>query len=316
MFASISLNAAQRQPYSSGRRLLHATLLAALATFTVASPSNAADAVNGVRLYALDCGRIDFENMGMFSDTGEYDGRRGAMTVPCLLVRHPEGALLWDAGIAHDVAHRGGDAGGDNVRVSVPETLATQLNAHGIQLSASTSLTEQLNELGLSTADIRYLAFSHLHFDHTGNANRFQHATWIINRDELAWATKTPTPFGVDPRSFSAHESVDKRMIDGARDVFGDGTVRILDAPGHTPGMQVLRLELADAGVVILSGDLYHLRPSREHRRVPNGNHDRAATLASMDRVETIVDNTNARLVIQHDPDSVDALPEFPGYLH
>jgi hypothetical protein len=96
---------------------------------------------------------------------------------------------------------------------------------------------------------------------------------------------------------------------------FGDGTVMILRAPGHTPGHQVLKLKLQKSGTVILSGDLYHLRTSREFRRVPVYNSNRADTLASMSRVETIIKNTAGRLIVQHDPHDYDALPKPPAYL-
>src|SRR5271169_4577859 len=58
-----------------------------------------AAAVAELRLYALDCGHADFKDMGGFSDTGEYDGRPGEIAVPCFLIRHPKGDLLWDAGL-------------------------------------------------------------------------------------------------------------------------------------------------------------------------------------------------------------------------
>lgn len=50
-------------------------------------------------------------------------------------------------------------------------------------------------------------------------------------------------------------------------DVFGDGSVRIILAPGHTPGHQVLLLDLEINGPLMLSGDLYHTRANRELRR-------------------------------------------------
>jgi N-acyl homoserine lactone hydrolase len=104
-------------------------------------------------------------------------------------------------------------------------------------------------------------------------------------------------------------------MIDGDYDVFGDGTVRILAAPGHTPGHQVLELKLQKTGTVILSGDLYHLRTNREFMRVPVINASRADTLASMNRIETIVKNSKARVIVQHDPQDFLALPKLPAYL-
>jgi glyoxylase-like metal-dependent hydrolase (beta-lactamase superfamily II) len=159
------------------------------------------------------------------------------------------------------------------------------------------------------------VAFSHFHFDHTGNANAFGASTWIINKAELNWALGSPAPFGVDAATFSAYRTAKTQMIDRDYDVFGDGSVRILAAPGHTPGSQVLQLSLRNAGTVILSGDLYHTRDNRRFRRVPSINHERADTLASFDRIEKIVANTKARFVIQHDAADFKRLPAFPAYL-
>ncbi len=47
-------------------------------------------------------------------------------------------------------------------------------------------------------------------------------------------------------------------MTKSEYDVFGDGTVVIMAAPGHSPGHQVLFLKLKKTGPVVLSGDLYH----------------------------------------------------------
>ncbi|MDS0850718.1 MBL fold metallo-hydrolase [Burkholderia cenocepacia] len=107
----------------------------------------------------------------------------------------------------------------------------------------------------------------------------------------------------------------EQQPLTGDYDVFGDGTVTILSAPGHTPGHQCLELELASSGVVILSGDLYHQRMNRAERLVPTFNSDRADSLASIDRIERIVRNTHARLVIQHSAEDFATLPTFPAYL-
>jgi len=162
---------------------------------------------------------------------------------------------------------------------------------------------------------VNYIAFSHLHFDHTGNANQFPQSVWIINKTELGAALSPTPPSGVVADSFSGYKTAKTQMIDGDYDVFGDGTVRILKAPGHTPGHQVLELKLAAAGTVILSGDLYHSRANREFARVPVVNVSRADTLASIDRIEKIAKNTQARVVVQHDPQDFQALPKFPGFL-
>jgi glyoxylase-like metal-dependent hydrolase (beta-lactamase superfamily II) len=175
---------------------------------------------------------------------------------------------------------------------------------------------EQLKALDLTPADINYVAFSHFHFDHTGNASLFAHSTWIVNRIELANAQQSPVPLGIDPGiAAAAAQESNLRMIDGDYDVFGDASVRILKTPGHTPGHQSLQIKLQKNGTVLLSGDLYHLRDSRKLRLVPSVNYERADTLASMDRFERIAKNTKARVVVQHDAEDFRSLPKFPAYL-
>ena len=47
-----------------------------------AAPLRAADPAGALRLCALDCGHASFKDSGFFSDTGEYDGKPGALAVP------------------------------------------------------------------------------------------------------------------------------------------------------------------------------------------------------------------------------------------
>ena len=175
------------------------------AALAVAGPLHAADPAEAIRLYALDCGRATFKDSGFFSD------------VPCFLIRHPKGTLLWDTGLSDKIAES-----------------PNGVEQEGVHMSMARTLARQLKELGLSAGDVTYLAFSHLHFDHTSNANAFEASTWIMNGSDLKWALGTPTPFGVDPASFSAYSKAKTKMIEGDYDVFGDGAVRILKTPGHT----------------------------------------------------------------------------------
>lgn len=266
------------------------------------APVYAAQAVSSPRIYVLDCGQMTIRDMALFSDTGKYDGQSGSVANPCFLIQHPRGMLLWDAGLGD--AYFGHDA---------------PANADGVAIHVEKPLQQQLKDFGIALTDITYLAFSHFHRDHTGNANLFTSATWILNRAELAWATSTPTPPIVDPTTLSGYRKAHTLMIQADHDVFGDGLVRILRTPGHTPGHQVLLVKLK-SGPVLLSGDLYHLRSDRPAR--PGGdanlmvvNVSRADTLASMDRVEGLVRNLHARLIVQHDPAEYRELPKPPRYL-
>jgi glyoxylase-like metal-dependent hydrolase (beta-lactamase superfamily II) len=271
---------------------------ALLLLLPLACAAYAADPVDSVRLYALDCGHASAKDMGFLSDTGEYDGKSFGVAVPCFVIRHPKGTLLWDTGLGDKLVGPKGGVDRGPIHMEVKRTIA-----------------EELRAAGLTPADISYVAFSHFHFDHTGNANLFKDATWIINSTELAFANSTPTPVSVDPETISGYKSVKTKMIDGDLDVFEDGSVRILRMPGHTPGHQMLLLKLKKSGAVLLSGDLYHTRENRKSRLVPVFNVERADTLASMDRAERLIKNLKARLIVQHDERDFKALPKAPHYL-
>ncbi len=92
-----------------------------------------------------------------------------------------------------------------------------------------------------------YLELSHYHSDHTANANDFAGSTWLVQQAERDFMFGPPHPGSIiDTSSFSALKDAKTKIIGPADyDVFGDGTVVIKSAPGHTPGHQVLFVKLA-----------------------------------------------------------------------
>ncbi len=262
----------------------------------VDSVSEVAEEVSSLRLYLFDCGRIRLPSVEGFGLTDEETGVR-ELAVPCYMVEHELGRLLWDGGLPSTVA-----AAGDWV------------DQGAMQLRLDRTLEDQLADLGLGMSDFDYVAFSHLHFDHVGVANEIESGMLLIQRTEFeAGFSRDVTTPGFDPSLYSELESRRRRRLDGDFDVFGDGRVRILSAPGHTPGHQALLVDLA-SGPVLLSGDLYHFRFSYENRRVPEFNVDRDATLASMDKIEEVLEETGAELWIEHELAAFEALAKSPAY--
>lgn len=262
----------------------------------VLAPGAALAAAPDVALYAMDCGRIDMTDADMFSDDGAYKGVAKSMVVPCYLIRHPKGDLIWDTG--------------------VPEALADKPVAGSEAVTVTRKLTDQLKDLGLAPADIEYLSVSHSHFDHIGNAGLFARSAWIVDPKERAHAFRPAAR--ADP-AFAAYSALETaKVIDtqsAPYDVFGDGAVTVIPAHGHTPGHTVLLVRLAKAGPVILTGDLWHIAESRPARRVPRFNFDRAETLKTMDKVEALARETKARVILEHVPEDFASLPKFPEAL-
>jgi glyoxylase-like metal-dependent hydrolase (beta-lactamase superfamily II) len=235
-------------------------------------------------------------NGDMFSDDGAYKGQPEKLVVPCFLIRHPKGDLIWDTGVPQDTADLPGGKGPGG-------------------LTVKHKLTDQLAQLGLKPSDIKYLSVSHSHFDHIGNAGLFASATWIVDPRERDYAFRDQAR--ADKASFarySALEGSKQILVDGDQpyDVYGDGSVTIYRTPGHTPGHTVLLVRLPKAGAVILAGDMWHIAESRAARRVPRFNFDKAQTLASMDKVEALAAANHARVIREHVIADFETLPAFP----
>jgi glyoxylase-like metal-dependent hydrolase (beta-lactamase superfamily II) len=235
-------------------------------------------------LHEFDCGVIRFESVALFG-IGDDETDVRDLIVPCYVVEHPAGSLLWEGGLPIGLAEAGDWVESPPVLLRLNQTLADQLPAIGHAIDA-----------------FDYVAFSHMHFDHVGVASEVQGATLLIQQAEFdaAFADSVTVPF-FDPAVYESLRNVPRELLDGEHDVFGDGRVRIIPAPGHTPGHQVLLVDLDEEGPVVLAGDLYHFRESRSDRRVPSINVDSALTVATMERIEQLVIDQGAQLWIEHD---------------
>lgn len=253
-----------------------------------------------LKLWRLDCGNIDVNFLNLFSDTNAYADESKSLVGSCYLIQHGEEYLLWDAGLP---------AGLKGAEQDPAAPIAPTLKA---------DLPEQLAQLDLEPGDIDLLGISHYHFDHTGQAPSFENAKLFIGKQDFETLKMEPLPpFAqgfADPEPLAHWLSGDGEVeqTTGDKDIFGDGTVTMLTMPGHTPGETALMVKLPETGPVILSGDVVHFEEQIANVGVPTFNYDRAETLASIDRLTRLAENTGAMLIIQHDPRHVDKLPAFP----
>ncbi len=270
--------------------------LLAVTTASAQTITRTAPAV-AVQLYTLDGGSLYFKDFSVLSDTGEYGGKSGYLAVPSYLIHHGKDWLLWDTGLGDKIAAE--PNGGTKF---------------GLLFTVHRTLASQLAQIGLKPDDVHYVALSHLHPDHVGNITLFPKATFLVPKVEMAWALGEPTPETIERSLVVSLTHLHVDNDDDDRDVFGDGTVQILKAPGHTPGHRILLVKLA-SGYLLISGDLYHRREDYEKGFIPTGNTERADTLASFARFARIRDNTHARVIIQHAPEDFAAMPVFPKFL-
>jgi len=257
-------------------------------------PANTIEEVQkpALKVYVFTVGDILVKDISLFNP-GVDSGQTKKFTNSAYLIRHEKGDLIWDTGLPDQLAALPDGNDGPAFLMKMPKTLASQLK-----------------EINVSPEEIEYLAISHMHGDHTGNANLFTNATLLFQQEEYTALFEGEQ---VAP-NFDSLKNNEAVKLTGDYDVFGDGSVVIKKAPGHTPGHQVLFLDLPKTGPVVLSGDLYHFTKNRELRGVPAFNTDKEQTFQSMDAVEAFIKEKHATLWIQHDLEQNQGLPHSPAF--
>ena len=268
-------------------------LLAAVAAMPIASAADASE----LELWRLDCGNIAVNDLSLFSDTFAYAGQKKTLTDSCYLIRHDDAYMLWDTGLPAALLHADQPAGAP---------MAPTLDR---------TVPDQLKQIGIDGSRIGTIGISHYHFDHVGQAADFPKARLLIGQADFDALKATPPPFGAEPKLLAPWLSggAPVETVSGDKDIFGDGTVVMLNTPGHTPGSHALLVRLAEKGPVLLTGDTVHFEKQFETNGVPPFNTDRAQSLASMARLQSMAQTLGATLVVQHDADDIAKLPTFPA---
>ena len=242
-----------------------------------------------VTLTRIDCGTgATPTDVGQrFSDTFAYKDLKLTFTFSCYVIKHGDEYMVWDTGFAP----------------------GTNPNAPKV------GIADRLKELKVTPDQVKYVGISHFHGDHTGQLAPFTNATLLIGKGDWDQVI-SPTPMqGANAAGFKSwideKRKVEPLTVD--KDVFADGTVIVLRTPGHTPGHSSLLVKLKDMGPVLLTGDLVHFRENYESNGVPWFNFDRAASIASIERMKLMAANLKATVIIQHDMRDIGKLPAFPA---
>jgi glyoxylase-like metal-dependent hydrolase (beta-lactamase superfamily II) len=120
--------------------------------------------------------------------------------------------------------------------------------------------------------------------------------------------------YGYSPPLYDKLMQGAMELMDGDHDVFGDGSVRVISTPGHTPGHCSLLVQLKKTGPVLLSGDVAHYRYNMEHRCVPTFNSDPEQSVQSIDKIANVVRQERAQLWINHDAEQSATIANAPEH--
>lgn len=235
-----------------------------------------------------------------------------AVRMPCLsfALRHPAaGLILVDTGFHPDLLSRGAADFGFPLRIMF----------RGVK-PAPAAFDAQLRERGIEPDEVTQVVMTHLHGDHTSGMRLLPRAEFVVSAEEL----RTARGRGAASKGFVAgHLPGDARfrVVDVAQngvrfgpfartvDLLGDGSVRLLSTPGHTPGHLSVLVETTDHGTVLLVGDAAYTRRSIDERILPLLTADDRAAQRTLDELHDYArDHPATTVVPTHDPDAWRAL--------
>lgn len=268
--------------------------------------------VPGLKLHVFNTGTVEIpaklvSRGSSILDTQELD-------ILAFIIEHPrQGLILFGTGLNHEIA--------DN-----PERyLGGFFNSLGSpEMEKGQDILSQLKKAKLSSKKVHALIMPDLRFDHTGELESFPLAQAIVTTAEHTATTGQDESLSLAKE----YDNVSKwKFIDFAgagqlgtfrahRDLFGDGSVLLLDATGATAGGLAALVRLP-AGPVVLCGNLAWTEEHYRYARLPGLLFDRAAWWENIWRLKKFKDLVPELAVLpDHDWAAVEAAKTKDIVLH
>src|SRR5690349_12989749 len=203
-------------------------LLVALAI----APLFPAAAQDGPKLYVFTSG-----SLGGFPKAALQIGGQGNIDwapVSFYVIKHPKGVVMFDTG-------------NNDKTITDPDGWWGPLaKGFGLKMTKDDAIPVQLGKIGLKVDDVKYVAVGHLHLDHGANVGQFKTSTLIAQDDEFRASRWPDVGYSLYyiPGDCAETKNMKTIRLSGDLDLFDDGTVRIMRAPGHTQGSQFMVVKL------------------------------------------------------------------------
>jgi len=200
---------------------------------------------DGISLKAILGGKLFSQAVFAYRGGGVTDGRVFGMG--SILVEHPKGKLLIDAGLASNAMEH---------LQTMPWLMRTMSN-----LETETPVPEQLKAAGIAPESLAGVILTHAHWDHVSGLTDMPGVSVFVPQAELDFI-RSDHPMTALARRLGTDDYQVYAFSDGAylgfpesHDFFGDGSVVIVPAPGHTPGSVFVFVTVSSGKRYALIGD-------------------------------------------------------------
>lgn len=200
---------------------------------------------DGVNLKAIFSGKIS--SSAAFSYRGGNPLEERWTNVGSILVEHPNGSVLFDAGF--------GSKANDHLKT------APWLMQKLVKLELSKSVGEQLKTAGISQESIKGVYITHAHWDHVSGVEDLPDISVHFPKQELFFiknaghASKLARDLIKDNYTLYDFKSGPYMGFETSHDVYGDGSIVIVPMSGHTPGSVAAFINTSDGKHYVLIGD-------------------------------------------------------------
>ncbi|MGH7373191.1 MAG: N-acyl homoserine lactonase family protein [Candidatus Rokuibacteriota bacterium] len=253
-----------------------------------------------ISVFALCSGYIELDRASMLEDLSA--GQPWTVPVTSFLVVHSRGRLLFDTGV-HCQA-----------RLDPLGRLgAERAKRLSVKSREGEDVVPQLALLGLHPHDVRYIANSHLHFDHCGGNEFFPRSTFLVQRPEMEAARRPGFVPGYSPSPLDFDHALDYQLLDGEHDVWGDGSVILFPTYGHTPGHQSLRVRGGKGLEMVCAADACYTRENMDRDVLPRILWNGPIMRESLATLRRLRDQAGATVFYGHDPEQWQATPRAPA---
>ena len=247
-----------------------------------------------VKIYTFLCGHLISNTENFLANTRV--GVQARFPVPFYVIKHGSDWVAFDTGnpglTAKDPVAAIGKDRADRYRPTMKPEDEFQV---------------QIKKLGLTPKDLRAVVLSHCHWDHAGALDNFKDTgvPIYIQKREMEFLKKTVADGKTVRSPLEDPKVVEKlniKIIEGVFDVFGDQTLVAFPMPGHTPGIQVLMVKLANGGRVLLCSDSLYTTENVDKNILPGVLADPSEILQSFNMLR-VLRILNVAIVPSHDPE-------------
>lgn len=183
------------------------------------------------------------------------------MPVSVYLIEHPKGVILVDTGWNRSMSPNGEYDKGAQIR-SLGSFILYNINQGYVEKGMA--VDEQLQKMGFKAEDIDYVLLTHLDCDHANGLSLVKNAKNILVSNDEFKMLKGKSPVlkirfqkqwwsGTKIKGFDYNDN--EGPFGRAFDLFGDGSVKMINIPGHSDGLCAVKITNSKGKYVLLFSD-------------------------------------------------------------